>query len=324
MPKRSLALFLLCFGVVALSGAFVLVTADSWLHEPGAQVFGNIRTLSLMWTMVLLEAPVLAAVSAHFLGVSAGFAGTVAGAAAVTLASDLLQYGQSFDVGAFLFVLFFAAGVVGLPVLVEFSIVVTLRRMKQRRPDQVAGIIVGLMAGLAVTLMRVWFHTDPVEGFVSGCILGVVVYAAVVVVRGRIRRYGRPDDPDAPTVTRVHEADTEHDARRDVSLEAPEMAERGYVATSTSWTARSAPTARAVVVRGALTILAALLPLWWALDFAAHNPNDDALAFILPFCLIPAVVLGIAAIIAADRAAGRESGRLEVTWTKVNDAPAPG
>lgn len=136
MPRRSLALFLLCFGVVALSGAVVLVTADSWLHEPGSQLFGNTRVLLLIWIMVLVEAPVLAAVSAHSLNASAGLTGTVAGAAAVTLASDLLQYGQSFDVGAFLFVLFFAAGVVGLPVLVEFRIVLTLRRIWERRRNR--------------------------------------------------------------------------------------------------------------------------------------------------------------------------------------------
>jgi hypothetical protein len=136
MPRRPLALFLLCFGVVGVSGAVVLVAADSWLHEPGAQVFGNIRVLLLIWIMVLLEAPVLAAVSAHSLNASAGLTGTVAGAAVVTLASDLLQYGQSFDVGSLLFVLFFAAGVVGLPVAVEFSLVGTLRRIWERRRDR--------------------------------------------------------------------------------------------------------------------------------------------------------------------------------------------
>ena len=189
--KRPLALSLLCFGVVALSGAVVLVAADTWLHEPGAQLFGNIRALALIWIVVLLEAPVLAAVSAHFLSVSAGFAGTVAGAATVTLASNMLQYSQPFELEGLLFVLFFAAGVVGLPALVEFWIVATLRR-KRERPDQVVGIIVGLVAGLAVTLIRVWFRTDPVEGFVTGSVVGVVVYAAVVLVWGRNRSVRAP------------------------------------------------------------------------------------------------------------------------------------
>jgi hypothetical protein len=133
MPRRPLSLLLLCLGVVALCGAVVLFTADSWLHEPGSRLFGNVRALVLIWIMVLLVAPVLAAVSERSVNASAGFAGTVAGAAAVTLASDLLQDGQSFEVGALLFVLFYAAGVVGLPVLVEFRTVAALRRIWERR-----------------------------------------------------------------------------------------------------------------------------------------------------------------------------------------------
>lgn len=63
MPKRPLALFVLCFGVVVLSGAIVLVTADTWLPEPGPPLLG-VRDLFLIWVLVLLEGPVLAAVSA--------------------------------------------------------------------------------------------------------------------------------------------------------------------------------------------------------------------------------------------------------------------
>jgi hypothetical protein len=125
MPKRPLALFVLCFGVVVLSGAIVLVTADTWLPEPGPPLLG-VRDLFLIWVLVLLEGPVLAAVSARFTNGSSGFAGTLAGAAAVTLASGVTNV---------LFLLFFVAGVVGLPLAAEFGIFRTLLRILGQRTD---------------------------------------------------------------------------------------------------------------------------------------------------------------------------------------------
>jgi hypothetical protein len=187
--RRPLTAFLLCLAVVVASGGVVLVAADGWLNEPGADLFGRgVRSLFLIWIVVLFEAPFLAAVSAHFLNLSAGYLGTVAGAAVVTLACDLLEYPQALDVKGLLFVAFFASAVVGIPVAVEFGIVGTLRQMRVRHPDQVAGIVAGLIVGLAVTLLLVWYRTYPVEAFVTGCIVGVVACTVVVVAWGRHRR----------------------------------------------------------------------------------------------------------------------------------------
>jgi hypothetical protein len=126
MPKRPLAVFLLCLGVVAVSGALAFMAADSWLHEPGAQLFGA-RPFFLIWIVALLEGPVLAAVSAPS-NQAAGFIGTVAGVAAMTLEAELLQYIGTLDLTVLPGSLFVVAGVVAIPVAVEFWIVATLYR----------------------------------------------------------------------------------------------------------------------------------------------------------------------------------------------------
>ncbi len=126
MQTRPLALFMLCLAVVAVSGAVALVTASGWLHEPGAQLFG-VRGFILIWIVVLVDAPVLAAVSVRSANAPSGLAGTLAGAAAATLLSG---------VASLLGLVFFVAGVVGLPVTVEFWIVSTLFRIRGRGPDQ--------------------------------------------------------------------------------------------------------------------------------------------------------------------------------------------
>ena len=118
-----LVVFLVCAGVVALSVAVVLAVADSWLHEPGAELFGA-RPIFLIGIVVLLEAPVLAAVSAHYLHEAAGFLGTVAGAPALFW----LEHPSAEVLG-----LFVLAGVLALPVFAEFWIVRALRRLRGRR-----------------------------------------------------------------------------------------------------------------------------------------------------------------------------------------------
>jgi hypothetical protein len=134
MSKRPLALFLFSLGVVAISGAVVLVMADSWLHEPGAQLFG-VRPILLIWVVVLLEAPILAVVSARFNSVMGGFIGTIAGAAAMTCETNLLG-DTGFDVGVGLvYGALFIAGLAAIPVALEFWVVVSLWRVWERNRE---------------------------------------------------------------------------------------------------------------------------------------------------------------------------------------------
>ena len=135
MSKRPLALFLFSLGVVAISGAVVLVMADSWLHEPGAQLFG-VRPILLIWVVVLLEAPILAVVSARFNSVMGGFIGTIAGAAAMTCETNLLG-DTGFDVGVGLvYRALFIAGLAAIPVALEFWVVVSLWRVWERNRER--------------------------------------------------------------------------------------------------------------------------------------------------------------------------------------------
>jgi hypothetical protein len=132
VSKRLLGPFLLCSGVVALSGTVMLAWAGSWLHEPGAQLFG-VRPIFLIWFVVLLEAPFLAWVSARSGSVMAGFLGTVAGAAALTWVTDLLGYIGPFDLGVDLaFAALVIAGLVALPVAAEFGAISWVRDRWQR------------------------------------------------------------------------------------------------------------------------------------------------------------------------------------------------
>ena len=131
--RRPSALFLFSLGVVAISGAVVLMMADSWLHEPGAQLFG-VRPIFLVWVVVLLEAPILAVVSARLSSVVAGFLGTIAGAAAMTCETSLLGYTGPFA-GAIVGLAFAAlviAGLAAIPVALEFWVVVSLWRVWER------------------------------------------------------------------------------------------------------------------------------------------------------------------------------------------------
>jgi hypothetical protein len=129
VSKRGLAPFLSCLGVVALSGTVVLIWADAWLHEPGAQLFG-VRPIFLIWVVVLLEAPFLALVCARYGRVVAGFLGTVAGAAALTWVAGLLGDAGSGDLGVGLaFAALVIAGLVALPVAAEFGAISWVRHL---------------------------------------------------------------------------------------------------------------------------------------------------------------------------------------------------
>jgi hypothetical protein len=132
MPNRASAMFLLCLASVMLSGAAVLVAADGWLYPEGIDV-GGLRAVILIWIVVVLEAPALAAASLHVHHRSAGLLGTIGGTAAVTLAFVLLRNPQSFDPGGLLFVMFFVGGVAGLPVIVVFAMVEAVMGLRRRK-----------------------------------------------------------------------------------------------------------------------------------------------------------------------------------------------
>jgi hypothetical protein len=86
MLKRPIPVFLLCFAVVALSGAAALVVTAGNLQPPDQTwLMPALPSLRLIAAVALLEAPILAVASARR-GVArawlAGYAGTVVGFAA--------------------------------------------------------------------------------------------------------------------------------------------------------------------------------------------------------------------------------------------------
>lgn len=128
------------------------------------------------------------------------------------------------------------------------------------------------------------------------------------------------DGTDPPIIVRVYGARSREAARDAATREAPRFIAHGYDATSERWTHSGSPMAQAAVIFSVLTIMAVALPVWWASGLRSQDPPNDAGFIVLPSCLIPAAIFGIISLILAAR---RHAGPLEVTWTRVNDAPAP-
>ena len=80
MPKRPLAMFLLCFGVVALSGALIVEVGHAW-GDFDHFYFAGVQTLYVGATAFLIEAVALGVVAAW----RRSLAETLAGDAGVVL-----------------------------------------------------------------------------------------------------------------------------------------------------------------------------------------------------------------------------------------------
>jgi hypothetical protein len=104
MRYQARALFLLCFGVVAASGAAALVVTAGNLHPAEqAWIVPAFPSLLLIAAVALLEAPILAVLSArrgNGRAWLAGYAGTVTGFAAAIATLSLLVDLRVKDVGS--------------------------------------------------------------------------------------------------------------------------------------------------------------------------------------------------------------------------------
>ena len=81
MPKRPLAIFLLCFGVVALSGALIVEVGHAW-GDFDHFYFAGVQTLYVGATAFLIEAVVLGIACTRYRSLAdtlAGYAGVVLG-----------------------------------------------------------------------------------------------------------------------------------------------------------------------------------------------------------------------------------------------------
>ena len=148
MPNRSLAMFLLCFGVVALSGVLIVEVGHAW-GDFDHFYFAGVQTLYVGATVWLIEAVVLGVVSAWHRSVAetlAGYAGVVFGTVPINALAHynlatVCMWGQcppAPDAGGLLANAFAGLAIVA-PVAGAIFLVIGLVRMRGRGGHPIPG-----------------------------------------------------------------------------------------------------------------------------------------------------------------------------------------